>query len=144
VANRQRGVGDVPVKRTDSEWRKRLSPEAYNVLVGRGTEPSFTSPLDKEKRAGVFRCAGCSQPLFKSQAKYNSGTGWPSFFEPASAEAVDETIQPLYMIGDLGAREARCSGCGGHLGHSFSDGPKPTRRRFCINGVALEFVPAEK
>lgn len=126
------------VTRTDAEWRKLLSPEQFHVLRQAGTERPFSSPLDKEKRAGVFQCAGCGLPLFSSRTKFNSGTGWPSFWQPlenAVAEDVDNT---------LGMRrvEVLCRRCGGHLGHVFTDGPKPTGLRYCMNGLALKFIPA--
>ena len=101
---------------------------------------SFSSPLEREKRAGTYGCAGCGAPLFASATKFDSGTGWPSFFE-AKAGAVEQTLQPLYCIGDFGARECRCARCGCHLGHVFTDGPKPTGLRYCMNGVALSFSP---
>lgn len=124
------------VAHTDAEWRKLLSPEQFHVLRQAGTERPFSSPLDKEKRAGVFQCAGCGLPLFSSRTKFNSGTGWPSFWQPldnAVAENVDNT---------LGMRrvEVVCRRCGGHLGHVFTDGPKPTGLRYCMNGLALKFV----
>ena len=129
---------NAPFKLTDAEWRKRLSPQAYQVLRHAATETAFTSPLNKEHRRGTFRCAGCALPLFDSGTKYDSGTGWPSFYRPlpnAVATSVDN---------DLGyARtEVHCRRCGGHLGHVFNDGPKPTGLRYCMNGVALSFVPA--
>lgn len=142
VANRQQGVGNVPVKRTDEEWRQRLSRDSYKVLINRGTEMAFTSPLYREKRRGTYVCAGCGAPVYKSTDKYDSGTGWPSFSAPVEG-SVKLTLQPLYCLGDLGAREVRCASCGGHHGHVFSDGPAPTRKRYCINGVALEFKPED-
>jgi peptide-methionine (R)-S-oxide reductase len=102
---------------------------------------SFSSPLEHEKRAGSYGCAGCGAPLFSSSAKFDSGTGWPSYFE-ALPGAVEQTIQPLYCLGDFGARECRCARCGCHLGHVFTDGPKPTGLRYCMNGVALAFSAA--
>jgi peptide-methionine (R)-S-oxide reductase len=139
LVNRQQPVGDVHVKRSQEEWKKRLTREAYHVLVERGTEMAGTSPLDKQKRAGTYLCAGCGSPAYRSEDKYNSGTGWPSF---TLASNVKLTLQPLYCIGDFGAREVRCSTCGGHHGHVFSDGPAPTGKRYCINGAALTFEPA--
>lgn len=132
---------DLPVKRSTAEWKELLEPDAFHVLVERGTERSGTSPLNDEMRPGVFTCGGCSAPLFPAEAKYDSGTGWPSFYA-AYETAVEETIQPMYMLGDMSAREVRCASCGGHLGHVFGDGPEPTRRRYCMNGVALQFKPA--
>ena len=143
AANQQKPVGDVPLKKSAEEWRKELPPAAFSILVERGTEPAGSSPLDAEKRPGTFACAACRSPLFASSAKFNSGTGWPSFFDPLPS-AVDLTLQPLYCIGDFGAREVRCSQCGGHLGHVFSDGPPPTGKRYCMNGAALIFRPEAK
>jgi peptide-methionine (R)-S-oxide reductase len=122
------------------EWRKRLTPAQYGVLRKHDTERPFTSPLNREKRAGVFSCAGCDLPLFASETKYDSGTGWPSFWQPldkAVGTSQDRTI-PLML-----RTEVHCRRCGGHLGHVFSDGPPPTGLRYCINGVALKFMPSE-
>lgn len=131
----------VAVSRTDAEWRSLLSPAAHAVLVERGTERAFTSPLNAERRRGVFCCAGCGAALYDSADKFDSGTGWPSFVRAAPG-GVRETLQPLYCLGDLGAREVRCASCEGHLGHVFSDGPVSRGgRRHCINGVALAFNP---
>lgn len=139
AANRQAPVrADLPVRKSEAEWRAQLSPAAYDVLIDRSTEGAGSSPLEHEERAGTFACAGCGAPLFSSAAKFDSGTGWPSFFE-ALPGAVEQTLQPLYCLGDFGARECRCARCGGHLGHVFSDGPKPTGTRFCMNGVAMAF-----
>ena len=126
-----------PVERTDEEWRAALKPEAYRVLRGHGTERPFTSPLNKEARAGTFLCAGCGHPLFASSTKYDSGTGWPSFWEPL-ADAVGTSVdRMLFMV----RTEVHCAQCGGHLGHVFADGPRPTGLRYCMNGVALRFTP---
>lgn len=123
---------------SDEEWQKRLSPEAYQVLRHEATERAGSSPLDHEKRAGTFHCAGCDLPLFSSEAKYDSGTGWPSFFQPLE-NAVGTKEDP----GLFGSRtEVHCRRCGGHLGHVFDDGPEPTGKRYCMNGVALAFKPA--
>jgi peptide-methionine (R)-S-oxide reductase len=123
---------------SDAEWKKRLSPAAYRVLRQEDTERPFTSPLDKEKRKGTFVCAGCDKRLFSSTTKYDSGTGWPSFWQPLPGGVGTKTD---YKIG-LPRTEVHCARCGGHLGHVFNDGPKPTGKRYCMNGVAMKFVPA--
>lgn len=126
------------VMKTEAEWKEILTPEQFNVLRKHGTERSFTSPLDKEYGKGTYHCAGCDQALFVSDTKFNSRTGWPSFFDPidgAIATSVDKT---LFMK----RTEVHCSRCGGHLGHVFDDGPQPTGQRYCMNGVAMKFVPA--
>lgn len=122
---------------SEAEWRKRLTPLAFAVLRKHATERPFSSPLDKEKRAGTFVCAGCALPLYPSRTKFDSGTGWPSFWQ-ALPRAVGTGIDT-----SLGMRrvEVHCRRCGGHLGHIFDDGPPPTRKRHCINGAALKFVP---
>ena len=121
---------------TEAEWRARLTPLQYRVLREEDTERAGSSPLDKEGRTGTFHCAGCDLPLFASATKYDSGTGWPSFFEPL-ANAVGTRDDP----GLFGSRtEVHCRRCGGHLGHVFDDGPKPTGLRYCMNGAALKFV----
>jgi peptide-methionine (R)-S-oxide reductase len=124
--------------KTDAEWKKALSPEAYQVLRHAGTEQPFTSPLNDEHREGTFYCAGCGQPLFSSKTKFNSGTGWPSFFQPIDKKAI--IIREDDSDG-MQRTEVLCSKCGGHLGHVFDDGPKPTGLRYCMNGVALKFKP---
>ena len=126
-----------PLNLTNDEWKKRLSPPAYNVLREEGTERPGSSPLNAEKRTGVFVCAGCSLPLFSSAMKYESGTGWPSFFT-AIPDAL-ATRTDLKMI--LPRTEYHCVRCGGHQGHVFDDGPRPTGQRYCNNGVALRFIP---
>ena len=126
-----------PVTRTDAEWRKRLSPEQYEVMRGHGTEAPGSCALNYEKRAGTFVCAGCGQELFTSKLKFESGTGWPSFNDPFSG-AVEESQDASYGIVRT---EVHCSRCGSHLGHVFDDGPPPTHQRYCINGVAMKFQP---
>jgi len=123
---------------TDQQWKEKLSPEAYNVLRQEGTERAFTSPLNDEKRKGVFACAGCGQELYSSDQKFESGTGWPSFWAPIKEGAVGESTD--HKIG-VARTEVHCANCGGHLGHVFEDGPKPTGLRYCMNGVAMRFEP---
>jgi peptide-methionine (R)-S-oxide reductase len=130
--------GHFEVTKTPEEWRKILTPEQYAVLREEDTERAWTSPLNKEKRAGTFVCAGCDLPLFRSETKFESGTGWPSFYAPI--EGAVETSQD-WSFGLL-RDEVHCRRCGGHLGHVFNDGPKPTGLRYCMNGVAMKFVPA--
>jgi len=127
------------VTHTDAEWRKLLSPEAYDVLRQQGTEPPESSPLDHEFGAGRYDCAGCAQPLFVSATKFDSGTGWPSFYAPIKDAVATQADNSLMMD----RTEVHCSRCGGHLGHVFNDGPKPTGLRYCMNGVALSFHKAE-
>jgi len=128
-----------PVKLSKDEWRKRLSPASYNVLREDGTERAGTSPLDREKRAGVFVCAGCDLPLFTSAMKFDSGTGWPSFFTTIPGVFSEKT--DYYLI--YPRTEYRCKRCDGHHGHVFKDGPPPTGLRYCNNGVALKFIPKD-
>jgi len=129
-----------PVEKTEAEWKAQLSPEAYQVLRKHGTERAGTSPLDREKRQGVFECAGCGAPLFASEVKFNSGTGWPSFFKPIEDKAVGTTTDRSFF---MTRTEVHCAQCGGHLGHVFPDGPAPTGLRYCMNGVSLKFQPKE-
>ncbi|APX87604.1 peptide-methionine (R)-S-oxide reductase [Methylorubrum extorquens] len=126
------------VEKSEAEWRARLSPAAYQVLREHGTERAYTSPLNGEKRPGRFVCAGCDLPLFSSKTKFESGTGWPSFFETLPS-AVGTQVDSAY---GMRRTEVHCRRCGGHLGHVFEDGPKPTGLRYCMNGVSLRFEPA--
>ncbi len=124
------------VNKSEQEWRAQLRPEQYRVLREHGTEPAGTSPLDKEYAGGTYRCAGCGLSLFQSGTKFNSGTGWPSFWEPMEG-AVDTTRdRSFFMV----RTEVHCRRCGGHLGHVFDDGPEPTGLRYCMNGAALDFA----
>lgn len=127
------------VVHTEEEWKELLSPGQFYVLRQAGTELPRTSPLNNEKRRGKFVCAGCGTPLFSSEAKYNSGTGWPSFYEPLDG-AVAETLDTSIIF--MPRTEVRCRSCAGHLGHVFDDGPPPTGLRYCMNGLALQFEPA--
>jgi peptide-methionine (R)-S-oxide reductase len=127
------------VTKTEAEWRAILSPEQFNVLRKHGTERSHTSPLDKQYGQGVYHCAGCDLPLFSSETKFNSGTGWPSFNQPLEKAVATSTDRSLFMT----RVEVHCARCGGHLGHVFDDGPAPTGKRYCMNGVALNFVSDE-
>ena len=127
-----------PFRLSDAQWRQRLGPERYAVLRRAGTEAPFTSPLNAEKRAGRFGCAGCGQPLFSSRTKFESGTGWPSFWAPIAAGAVRNRSDTTMFMRRV---EVVCARCGGHLGHVFDDGPKPTGKRYCMNGDAMVFRP---
>jgi peptide-methionine (R)-S-oxide reductase len=135
-AGRARGAnGPFAVTLSDSEWRRRLGPQRYRILRQAGTERAFTSPLNNEHRRGTFVCAGCGLPLFSSTAKFDSGTGWPSFFRPLRNAVLTRTDRSYFME----RTEVLCRRCGGHLGHVFEDGPKPTGLRYCMNGLALKF-----
>lgn len=128
------------VTKTEEEWRKLLTPEQFYVLRKHGTERAHTSPLDKNYAPGLYKCAGCGQEVFTSDTKFNSGTGWPSFYAPIEGKVGTSTDRSFFMV----RTEVHCSRCGGHLGHVFNDGPKPTGLRYCLNGVALRFEPAEQ
>ena len=132
-------AGAFEVVKSDDEWRRLLTPAQYRVLRQHGTETPGSSPLNQEKRKGTFTCAGCDLPLFSSATKYESGTGWPSFYRPLPNAVGTSTDRSLFIA----RTEVHCRRCGGHLGHVFEDGPKPTGLRYCINGVALTFTPAE-
>ncbi len=126
------------ITKTDAEWKRTLTPAQYDVLRKHGTEPAWSSPLNKEHRKGTFLCAACALPLYPSRTKFESGTGWPSFWAPldgAIGTSVDRSLLDVRT-------EAHCSRCGGHIGHVFDDGPAPTGKRYCMNGVAMTFSPS--
>jgi peptide-methionine (R)-S-oxide reductase len=134
-----RAEAKYSVTMSDAEWRKKLGPQAFAVLRQESTERPYSSPLNGEKRAGTYACKGCGKAAYSSKTKFESGTGWPSFWAPISAQAVGTKTD--FKIG-LPRTEVHCSRCGGHLGHIFDDGPQPTGKRHCLNGVALAFMPA--
>ncbi|MGP3699109.1 peptide-methionine (R)-S-oxide reductase MsrB [Rhodobacter sp. NSM] len=138
LPGRMRAAETFEVTLSEAEWRRRLSPEAFAVLRQEATERAFSSPLNDEHRAGVYHCKGCELPLYSSETKFESGTGWPSFWQ-ALPEAV-ATKRDWKLI--IPRTEVHCRRCGGHLGHIFDDGPEPTGKRHCLNGVALTFEPA--
>ncbi|MBV6625782.1 MAG: peptide-methionine (R)-S-oxide reductase MsrB [Rivularia sp. (in: Bacteria)] len=127
------------VNKSEEEWKQELTPEQFQVLRKHGTERAGTSPLDKNYDEGTYVCAACGQPLFTSETKFNSGTGWPSFYAPIDGAIETSVDKKLFMT----RTEVHCSNCGGHLGHVFGDGPKPTGQRYCMNGVSLEFKPED-
>jgi peptide-methionine (R)-S-oxide reductase len=131
--------GRFEIEKSDDEWRRLLTPAQYRVLRQHGTETPGSSPLNQEKRKGTFVCAGCDLPLFSSATKYESGTGWPSFYEPLPNAIGTSTDRSFLMV----RTEVHCRRCGGHLGHVFNDGPKPTGLRYCMNGVAMKFEPGD-
>ncbi|MBV1704139.1 MAG: peptide-methionine (R)-S-oxide reductase MsrB, partial [Hyphomicrobiales bacterium] len=130
-------AGVFEVTHTDGEWRKLLSPAQFDVLRRAGTEPPFSSPLDHETKSGLYACAGCALDLYSSKTKYDSGTGWPSFWAPLKDAVATSSDTSLLMQ----RTEVHCRRCGGHLGHVFNDGPQPTGLRYCMNGLALTFRP---
>jgi len=132
--------GKFEITKTEEEWRKLLTPAQFNVLRKHGTEPPFTSPLDKTYEPGLYSCAGCDLPLFSSDTKYDSKTGWPSFWKPLDDAIRTKADWSLFVP----RTEVHCRRCGGHLGHVFEDGPKPTGLRYCMNGVAMKFAPRPK
>ena len=127
------------VEKTAEEWKQLLTPEQFRVLREHGTERPGSSPLNHEKRSGLFRCAACGEPLFTSDTKFESGTGWPSFFQPIEG-AIETTSDTSYGMARI---EVHCARCGGHLGHLFPDGPRPTGQRYCMNGLSLKFEPSD-
>jgi peptide-methionine (R)-S-oxide reductase len=130
-------AGPFEIAKSDDEWRRLLTPAQYHVLRQHGTERPWSSPLNDEKRKGLFGCAACDLPLFSAETKFESGTGWPSFYAPLRDAVGTSQDRSLLMV----RTEVHCRRCGGHLGHVFKDGPRPTGLRYCINGVALKFVP---
>ncbi len=134
------GEPKFEIEKSPEEWKKQLTPEQYYVLREHGTERAGTSPLNHEKRKGIFACAGCDLPLFSSDTKYDSGTGWPSFWKPLDNAIGTSEDRSWFMT----RTEVHCRRCGGHLGHVFDDGPPPTGLRYCMNGAALKFIPADQ
>lgn len=128
------------VQKSEAEWRAELTPEQYHVTREHGTERAFTHPLNVEKRDGVYHCVACGAPLFSADTKYESGSGWPSFYKPISEDAIGESVDKSLFATRT---EIHCNTCGAHLGHVFPDGPQPTGLRYCMNGTALEFEPKE-
>ncbi len=139
MRNDRADAATFEIVKSDEEWKRLLSPAAYKVLRHEATERPYSSPLNKEHRKGTFACAGCELPLFSSETKFESGTGWPSFYRPLPDAVGTSTDRSLLVA----RTEVHCRRCGGHLGHVFDDGPKPTGLRYCMNGVALTFKPAD-
>lgn len=141
LAFNQHGAAEKPmtfeVTKTPEEWRAQLTPEQHHILREHGTERANSSPLDKEYRTGTFVCAGCDQAVYSSETKFDSGTGWPSFWKPIDGAVGTSADRKFFMV----RTEVHCSRCGGHLGHVFEDGPEPTGLRYCMNGDAMKFVP---
>ena len=133
-----RAAESFPVQMSTAQWREKLTPAEFRILREDGTERPYSSPLNKEKRDGTYICAGCDNQLYASDTKFESGTGWPSFYRPLDGAIVTEADWSLGMR----RTEVRCARCGGHLGHVFNDGPAPTGKRYCMNGAAMDFVPA--
>lgn len=143
LAFRRPGTAETPgtfkVTKTAEEWREELTPEQFRILRQHGTERAHTSPLDKNYDPGTYLCAGCDQPVYTSETKFDSGTGWPSFWQPIEGAIGTSEDRQLFTV----RTEVHCSRCGGHLGHVFEDGPQPTGLRYCMNGAAMKFVPAD-
>lgn len=137
AAAAEKGTEKFEIEKTTEEWKKQLSPAQYHVLREAGTERPFSSPLNNEKRKGTFACGGCDLPLFSSDTKFESGTGWPSFYQALPNAILEKSDRTMMMV----RTETLCRRCGGHLGHVFDDGPKPTGLRYCMNGLALSFKP---
>jgi peptide-methionine (R)-S-oxide reductase len=129
------------IHKTDEEWRRELTPEQYEIMRRKGTERAFTGKYDKEKQPGVYVCAACGEPLFDSEAKYDSGSGWPSFYQPIVQQNVEQDEDVSH---GMRRTEVKCARCGAHLGHVFPDGPRPTGERYCVNSVSLELKPREE
>jgi len=134
-------MSKVKISKTDAEWKQQLSPQEFNVARQGGTERAFSHPLNGEKQTGEYSCVCCGAPLFSSSAKFDSGTGWPSFFQPVDEQAVEAHVDRKFF---MKRTETRCASCDAHLGHVFSDGPQPTGLRYCMNGTALKFTVKEQ